>query len=107
MEPVGEVRVNEAEFVPRERWASLPVQPTAGALRVRRRLAGIGMAASTAWVLAVDGSVVAGAGGGARVWDPLGPFVLLGVLSIVLSMRQARAQRDELARGYTTLPRRD
>lgn len=98
--------MNEAEFVPQERWASLPVQPPAGALRARRRRVGIGMAASTVWMVVVDGAVVAGADGGARVWDPLGPFVLLGILGVVLSVRQARALKDELARGYTTLPPR-
>ncbi|GGI00971.1 hypothetical protein GCM10007170_39350 [Arthrobacter liuii] len=99
--------MNETEFVPKERWAALPVQPPAGALRARRRRVGISMIACTVWMVVVDGAVVAGAVGGARVWDPLGPFVLLGILGVVLSVRQARAQKDELARGYTTLPPRN
>lgn len=99
--------MNEIEFVPKERWAALPVQPSAGALRARRRRVGIGMIAATVWMVAVDGAVIAGAAAGARVWDPVGPFVLLGILGVVLSVRQARAQKDELAHGYTTLPPRN
>lgn len=102
---LGEARMVEVGFVPEERWPSLPVQPTAGAWRRRRRWTALAVAAAALWAVVADAWVVTGAAAaGANVWDPIGPFVLVSVLAIVMSVRQARAERAEQQHGYTTLP---
>lgn len=99
--------VAEVEFVPRERWASLPVQPTAGAWRRRRRWAAVAVAGSGLWVAAVGAEVLAGVQqAGLHIWDPMGPFVLVTAMGAVMGVRQARAERAEQQLGYTTVPHR-
>lgn len=94
----------ESVFFPQERWASLPVQPTAGAWRRRRRWAAIGVAGSALWAVLVGAEVLAGtARAGEHLWDPMGPFVLLCGMGIVMAVRQARAEREEQRHGYTTV----
>lgn len=94
----------EVEFVPRERWASLPVQPTAGVWRRRRRWAAVAIAGSGLWMAAVGAALLEGVPqAGLHVWDPLGPFVLVSAMGAVMSVRQARAERAEQQLGYTTV----
>lgn len=96
------------EFVPKERWASLPVQPSAGYLRQQRRRLAVGVAGAVLWLAFEAARVVTGsAPEGLRLWEPMVPFVLLSLAGIVMSIRQARAERAELERGYRTIPSRE
>jgi hypothetical protein len=99
--------MNEIGFVPKERWASLPVQPPAGYWRRRRRWLGVGVAAAAGWLTVVGALVVTGSAPvGLRLWEPLVPFVFLSGAGVLMSVRQARAERAESEHGYRTIPSR-
>ncbi|WAH98838.1 hypothetical protein [Arthrobacter sp. MMS18-M83] len=66
------------------------------------------VAVAVVWLAFLAAQVVTGsAPEGLRPWEPMVPFVLLSGSGVVMSIRQARAERAELERGYSTIPSRE